>query len=375
MAAIKETTITLRELILMSAQKALTLQKKDGTFPSGHNGPWNNSATPVRLTSHWSLLFLKAFELTHDSLYKEAAERACSYLTSVDARPNSFSFYCAESENKIISCNGLIGQAWTLEALIEAYKILRDSRYLDVAHDVLIKHPFNEPLSLWHILAVDGEKLQVHSTLNQQLWFFIMSYKVAALTNRAELRDHNTKFLAQLPYILKFNSEFIGMLISERHLTQNFLSFAKLRMRNALTRDEYTVGQGYLAFTLSGLATLYLLEPNLSLWGDSGFKKKIAESLQYLEKSVFNLGLNQNKYAFPYNPVGFEAAYITESFGSYLSPAISPEVWVKRQLDDHYDFNEHTMSKNTEDPQTLSARFYELCSLQNLDLTVKVKPS
>ena len=32
----------------------------------GHNGPWNDLDTPVRVTAHWSILLLKGYALTRD---------------------------------------------------------------------------------------------------------------------------------------------------------------------------------------------------------------------------------------------------------------------------------------------------------------------
>jgi hypothetical protein len=44
--------------------------------------------------------------------------------------------------------NGIVGQAWVMEALLAAYHAIKNDQYLEVAHDLVKQHSFNEKLSL-----------------------------------------------------------------------------------------------------------------------------------------------------------------------------------------------------------------------------------
>ncbi len=85
--------MNLYDVVLLSASSALSMQKGDGSMPSGWNGPYHQSETPVRNTAHWLITFLKAYEITNDAGYKEAAEKCAEYLLSDNARPLNATFW------------------------------------------------------------------------------------------------------------------------------------------------------------------------------------------------------------------------------------------------------------------------------------------
>ena len=86
-------SMTIAELIIESAKKALNLQREEGSMPQGHNGPYNDKETPVRNTSHWLITFAKAYELTNDRIFIDAVQKAAHYLISEKARPFKYSFF------------------------------------------------------------------------------------------------------------------------------------------------------------------------------------------------------------------------------------------------------------------------------------------
>ena len=51
--------IIITELFTNSAKRGLAIQKKDGSIPAGFNGPYHDTETPVRNTSHYLMLFLR----------------------------------------------------------------------------------------------------------------------------------------------------------------------------------------------------------------------------------------------------------------------------------------------------------------------------
>src|SRR5690606_20685562 len=125
-------THTLHELLVKSAEKALTLLQQNGAMPPGHNGPYNDPETPVRNTSHWLIIFLKTFAITEDKRFEQAAANCLSYITSSDARPHGFTFWHRTKKGKD-STNGVIGQAWGIEALVEAYKVFGEKEIISLA--------------------------------------------------------------------------------------------------------------------------------------------------------------------------------------------------------------------------------------------------
>jgi hypothetical protein len=115
--------LKLNDFLIGAAQAGLSLQKADGTFPPGHNGSWNVKETPVRNTAHWLVTCAKAYELTRDISFKNAVEKAGAYLLSSKARPFDCTYHILDQKGW--ETNGLVGQAWVMEALLAAYKFLK----------------------------------------------------------------------------------------------------------------------------------------------------------------------------------------------------------------------------------------------------------
>ena len=166
----ESSTVQLHDILLQSSEAALGLQASSGAFPAGWNGPYHDPETPVRNTAHWLVSLLKAYAISGDVRLKDAAWRAANYLSSSETRPMRATFFCRTNPEKDF-CNGLIGQAWTIEALVTAAEALEEPQYLDLAREVFLLHPFNQRTGLWRCVNVDGSYTQVDMTLNHQLLF------------------------------------------------------------------------------------------------------------------------------------------------------------------------------------------------------------
>ncbi|MFC1506904.1 hypothetical protein ACFLQ6_07520 [Thermoproteota archaeon] len=336
------TKINLNEILIRSSLAALKLQREDGSFPEGHNGPWNDLDTPVRVTANWSILLLKGYTLTRDNKIRNAAMKAGEYLSNKKCRPHGFSFLCRKTKNKN-KCNGLIGQAWAIEALIELGKELRMNRCLQIAEEIIMKHHFNKKHYLWHNLEIDGNKLNINRTLNQQIWFSVMAYKIFLLTGNETIGSNVTSFFQSLPKHIHFNGKYITHLI---HPLSNFLY-----------KEE---AKGYLSFLLMGLS-------HLEDFKEQFISKKtldqIINSIEYLNKNLY--GLN-SKFCWSYNPTGFEVAVAL--YKMKLDSSIDIDYWVSEQVNRHLNFKSNLMDLNTCDRNTLSARIYESTFLPNVEV-------
>ena len=362
----------INDIIINSAISALKIQRNDGSFPAGYNGPWNQQDTPVRVSSHWGILLLKAYEITKDIKFKIGAERAYLYLTSKEARPYNYSFHCIISKDKFTQSNGLIGQAWVIESLIEAYNYLNDVSYLNLAENLILKHNFDDNICLWNVLGLKGEILKIHKTFNQQLWFSVIAHKIAKICNNSEIQINVDKFFKRLPFFIKSDG-YIKMHINERVFQGQSSTIKKYKNKIInISRNKFLnkMSKGYLSFTLLALSELYNIENDKDLWNDRNLKKVILDSLKYLDNKIFFD--DKNKFGFQYNPIGFEVPFIKEKLSEYLEgyKGQNTEDWILKQLINHYDFNKMLMIKNTNDENTLASRIYELTRLQNRLLTI-----
>jgi len=352
-------------------------------FNGGHNGPYNDSETPVRNKGHWLIIFSKCFELTGKQIYLDTVRKLAEYLVSKESRPYGYSFHHRLKEVKD-KCNGLIGQAWTFEALACASSILGEPQYSEVAEEVFFQHNFNENFGLWNRLEIDGEILSIDDTFNHQLWFAAC----AALLNtprQEEISDRIFQFMDCLPQNLSVLENGLIYHPIERQLYQtgsgrskNFrlIKFLKtslsfLRAMDGTTKNSNQMYRenmikksiGYHQFNIYAFAMLKETIPEHSFWQSPEFGR----SVDYLLSDEFKNGISDNIYGFPYNPPGFEIPYslsvLTDMSESELVEISS--WWVNEQFKRCYNPKTRMMDRNTEDSLTHTARIYELANLSN----------
>lgn len=353
----------LKQVFIKSAQAGLTQQKKDGSFNPGHNGPWRDEDTPTRITSHWAIVFTHAYKMSKKNKFKKAALLAGNYLLSPSCRPYGFSFHCRDTKNK---CNGLIGQAWAMEALLELGITFNEKKALDVVEEVALQHPFDKKTGLWFNLEIDGKKLNLNRVLNQQVWFCAMVRMIASLADNQILKRRVNRFIKQLPNHIDFNQKYISHIICSKFDNQSLnkvwkqitwiflpLIFRKANL-NQLSRE-------YLSFLLYGLSLLYQQTPSDQVWSDGRLQEQIQKSIDYLNEVIYRLKPNPDSYAWAYNPTGFEAAYVISIFNPHSK--ISAKSWISKQLSSHFDKETSLLSRNTNDHLTLASRIYEASKL------------
>ena len=362
----------LADLIVRTAEAGLRLQHPDGSFPAGCNGPYGDPETPIRNTAHWAITLLAAHRLSGGEQLSAGALRAREVLMAPDARPMGATFLCRTNPDKDFA-NGLIGQAWVIEALATLHEALDDRRAHEVATQVFLLHPFSDARGLWRRVNVDGSHLTIDATFNHQLFFAAAGAlldplgrsEIGALVRRFMDRTLDGTLEVRSTGRIRHASGPLRIQARIRHLLAGLRSpAAEWRKSRTLSLKEV----GYHAFNLYGLARLHRFCPDHPLWRGRRFRR----ALRYLRSTAFQSSL-RNPFGGPYNPVGFESALAIETFQG-LSPLDlgSPAAWVERQLSHTFDPESGLMTQNTPDPQTLAARFYEVTRLKDVDLELRL---
>jgi hypothetical protein len=362
------------DLIEMTAESQLKKQNADGSFPPGHNGPYYDEELPNRNTAHISILLLKAYTISKQQKFLDAAQKALSYITDKRFRPMGASFWLRKNPEKDF-CNGLIGQAWICEALIYAYDFFNDDNLLKLAREIVLLHPFNENLGLWRIVNIDGSYNIIDKTFNHQLWFAAF----ASSLDDEEVKSYVRLFLEKIPDNLStYRQRLIRHHVKPRGRKANI----RLLFNTNLRHSQFRAGKhykeiGYHAFNTYGFSLLYHNTKHHPFWGTEQFQR----ILRFLSSKIYESGLESsydgegefcqrlphNRYGFSYNPSGIEVAYTLQTFHLNASGNTERviEEWLRRQLHKTFNWEEGLMNRNTEDQRTLSARMYESVRLKN----------
>ena len=348
----------LHDVLCRSADVGCQMQDPEtGRMPAGHNGPWRNVDTSVRNTAHWTITFFRAFEITGEERYFDGGVACVAFLLSDAVRPGGYTFVHRKDEND--GCNGLVGQAWTLEALAYAFEYYEDEHLLETATEVFLLHPFDENLGLWHSVDVDGTDRCIHATFNQQLWFAAIGAQLMDSDERIEARV--SRFLDRLEETIRLTDE--GLIVHNSYPHQGYPRI-RYDVKNVLFSDlkerRRELAVGYHSFNLYGMALLKQAWSDHPFWDSDALKS----ALQYVESSNFLREARENPYCFGYNPTGFELAFASRTFDDSNINAFE---WTERQLALTYDPYDGMMTGGP-DPITLSARIYEAVRLPNVEL-------
>ncbi len=358
--------ISIHDFIVSAAIESLSTQCEDGSFPGGHNGPYNHLEMPARNTAHWLSVIsyvLQSQDVSHDLkiTLTDSAHKAVDYLLSEEVRPYGASFHCRTVSNKD-SCNGLIGQAWVIEGLIAAHHSLKIESAIKAARDIFYLHPFDEDRGIWHRVEIDGRIMSFDSTFNHQLWFA----SIAAQLGDADALKKARRFLDLVGENVQTYSDGIVFHASPVERLKfvdwkNPLKVGKTiinriqqyRLRPLL----YMKSVGYHAFNLYAFAVLKEHFPDHDFWNTKKFLLMVRVTNN---ESFLNL-LDDSLYGWPYNPPGIELAYVGEVFSS--GPHYS-QTWVTRQYQKTYNnATKNLMTGCTVDESTSSARIYEATRL------------
>ena len=363
------------DLMVLVAGRAIDSQLPDGSMPAGRNGPYGDPETSLRNSGHWMHTFLKAYSLTGESRFEDAAHRIAGLLLRPEMRPGGHTFHHRTAPGKD-HCNGLVGQAWTIESLALAWSHFHSAEHLALALDVYGAHGFDNEHGLWRICEIDGSSRGFDPTLNHQLWFAAAAARLLE-SGAPDLRLALDVFLERLPgNMLLFPNGLIYHLIPHLQSQRRRIAMIPSRVfgsslfpRSLLRRravanaaSPYMKCVGYHAFCAHALAMLKLRIPSHSFWRSSS-ADRVARYL--LSREYASLIKDERRYGFPYNAPGFEVPFavsmLTGSTDVEASQLASS--WLTAQALRTFNPDSRRFDKGTADPATLTARIYEMSGL------------
>ena len=371
-------TVTCADLLVRVATAALVTQLPDGSMPAGHNGPYGDPETPLRNSAHWLHTFIKAFSLTGERRFDDAAYRISRLLLRPEARPGGHTFHYRTAPGKD-RCSGLIGQAWTIECLALAWSHFRSDEHLALALNVFRLHPFDEKHGLWQVRDVDGSLHGFDKTFNHQLWFAAAASRFLDYGG-SDMRAAVDAFIDRLPHnmalfpngliyhdsILQLHSRrrrlrtLATRVVGSSHFPRSLIRHRSLVNSNSL----YLKSVAYHAFCAHGFATLKLGVPSHGYW-QSSLASRVVRYL--LSPDYFSLINAETRYGFPYNAPGFEIPFaVSTLLGSTDQEAAHlTSTWVTAQVLRTFNPQSMRFDRDTADPATLTARIYEMTGLSN----------
>jgi uncharacterized protein YyaL (SSP411 family) len=356
--------MTLAELIVESSKSALNLQDINGAMPSGHNGPYFDEETPVRNTSHWIITFLKAYTITGDSDFLDAAIKAGDYLLSKEARPMDKVFFCRKNPRKDFA-NGLVGQAWTIEALVELSQNTQTEKYRMLAEKVFLMHPYNFEYAAWIRRNVDGSLNGFDKTFNHELWFAAAGSLLSEFNQ--EIDKQVNHFLNNIDkHVEIFQDGCIKhmgyFLVRKKEEFAKEIAKTLLKSRKERKFLRYK-SIGYHSFNTYALGMINKSKKNIKFWNSKKFKHilEFVSSDKYQEQIT-----TENKFGFPYNPPGFEVTFTSQQFNLGMDITW----WVSKQINFGLNKVNYLLTENSPDPCTSAARLYEVTRLNNIDIKI-----
>lgn len=352
-----------------------------GHAAPGNNGPYGSKDTPVRNTGHWLIIYAYLWKRTGYYHYRKIAEIFAKYLLSIQSRSQSGAIPCME-EGGQDSLNGLIGQAWTIEALVYAYQTLGHKKYLRCAIQIFKSQKFDYRTGFWKRVEPDGKILDYDMTLNHQVWFGMSGRMILSCIEDRRIREqverhfdrvhkeyfgiHADGLIRHFGAMKRLRKSFLAL------YTKQYIKYAGLTT-GLLKEDKVDImkqEQGYHVFELYGYARLAMLDPDYPLFRTKAFSK----ALRYgMRMGTLNrkLGIDDpdtmNRYAYGYNSPAFEWPLVQLIFRKKTDKdKVTSLLKIQKKL----TYNEKTkmFDRHTDDPETLTARLYEyVYYLENLE--------
>ena len=343
-----------------------------GYATAGHNGPHGHPDTPVRNTGHYLIIYSYLYKKTKEERYLDICKKFAQYLLDMQDRTKSGAIQCMLSD-KFDHLNGLIGQGWTIEALLYYYDISRDQRCLDCAKSIFYSQKYDWNLHLWHRIELDGSDIDIDPTYNHHVWFAACSYKLANLCHDDNIDkiivDFLTKGAERDFKIHNADGILCHHVRADRPIMKNIRRKAQIKkilspisFLNPKKFDSKFMEYAYHIFDLYGFCILKEKYGHLPLYSSKAYKRAVdcAFNIDYINKKLKCNQINfiYNAYGYSYNSLAFEYPYVAKSCG-FVMQGIEDKLYeVQKKL--MWREDEKMFSRNQPDIDTWNARTYEI---------------
>ncbi len=349
-----------------------------GYAPEGNNGPYQYDDTPVRNTCHWLIIYSYIYKKS--GKYKDVIYKFCEYLINKTKQSKTGAIECMVGPH-FDHLNGLIGQAWAIEAMVYAAEVLNEDKIYEAARKIFCAQKFDERESIWTRIEVNGEALGYDIVVNHQVWFAIAGCVLDEYKPDPEIMREVSQFLDRIAekHFRTYGNGLIRHCLDLKTATvQRPLSWKIKRLikrcliplhdKDPNRYDPLAQEKGYHLFELYGYAILNKYFPDHQLYKMKCFSQasKYGLRIEKLNKKLHINNLNSeadsskiNKYAYGYNSPAFEFPLIAAVFGNKDDLKKIPML-VQMQMEHFYNSSTHLFDRNNYDGQTLTARAYEL---------------
>lgn len=334
-----------------------------GHAPKGCNGPYKNNDTPIRNTSHWAVTYSALYQIFKEEKYFNIINRFANYL--LDSTNYGISGAAICRKNAADDTNGVIGQAWVIEGLLACYDITKNENLFDRAISVFDSQELSVETGLWKIRCSDGRNIGYDYVYNHNLWF---SAAGSQILDRKNIQNVRKKILIFLNHSkTTYGVQPSGCLYHLINLNVGFIGNIKFSAKKVLTdfniskfKDINYLEKGYHLFDLYGFALLMNQFSDHPALNSAKLKKAITYGAgKHFLNSLGAIGKPLNRYSYPYNSPAFEYPYITSVLGVGCDEKIA-EKMLEIQFTELFDEKRMLFLNKNEDPDTLTARMYEL---------------
>lgn len=345
-----------------------------GYATAGHNGPHGHLDTPVRNTGHYLVIYSYLYKKTQQEKYLLICKKFADYLIKVQKSSKSGAMHCMIGDN-FDHLNGLIGQGWTIEALIYYYDICKNPLLLETAKKIFYSQKYDWELHLWHRIELDGRDIDIDPTYNHHVWFAACSYRLAELCHDSEIDKIIRDFLT-LGAKRDFRVYSDGVLCHHVKVNRPIMKSVhrKLQIKKLLTPLRFLnpkklapkyMEYAYHIFDFYGFCILKERYKDLPIYQSENYIKaeQCAKNIMYLIK---HNGVHEyrkhntpfNPYGFSYNSFAFEYPYVSKACGWDNEKILSDVYEIQKEL--MWDDNTNLFSINQPDMETWNARTYEI---------------
>lgn len=362
-----------------------------GHAVAGNNGPYRFVDTPVRNTAHWLVIYAYLWKLYGNDSYREVAVEFAEYLVLKQRESSSGAIECMEGD-RFDHLNGLIGQAWVIEALVYAAKTFSEDRYYQCAKKIYHAQQFDSTENLWKRVELDGKVVDYDYTTNHQVWFAIAGLELINYQADSQIEMEVDKFLSVVKEkhfriyksgLIKHHLDMkrpqkVSKTTRIKVTIKDFL--LPMRRINPNKYDSRNQEKGYHLFELYGYAIVATFKKNYSLLTTYNFQKALEYGLDiqglnrlFNTKSVLKNDKDAltrlNRFSYGYNSPAFEYPLVCAVFKGKVDDSVV-EYLLDVQKRITYDEAKGLLSKNNYDAETLTARVYEYiryCEFYRMD--------